>query len=54
MNHFNICPTCIHQNYCVLTTQKEKVWSCSEFDESLPDEVITEIAPINERVLQLV
>lgn len=33
MNHINICPSCIHRNNCVLTTQKEKVWSCSEFDE---------------------
>jgi hypothetical protein len=32
-NHFNICPSCIHSNYCVLTAQKDKVWSCSEFDE---------------------
>lgn len=33
MNHFNICPSCIHRNSCVLTVEKDKVWSCSEYDE---------------------
>ncbi|MFC4689934.1 hypothetical protein ACFO5T_05790 [Dokdonia genika] len=33
-NTFNICPTCIHRDTCVLTTQKSQVWSCSEYDES--------------------
>ena len=33
MNHINICPTCIQRNDCVLTVQKSKVWSCSEYDE---------------------
>ena len=37
MNHFNICPSCIHRNNCVLTAQKDKVWSCSEFDEDIPN-----------------
>ena len=37
MNHFNICPGCIHRNTCVLTMQKDKVWSCSEFDETKPN-----------------
>ncbi|GGX06567.1 hypothetical protein GCM10007384_05350 [Aquimarina muelleri] len=32
-NPFNICPTCVHENTCVLTTQKSQVWSCSEYDE---------------------
>ncbi|MDG5491186.1 hypothetical protein [Psychroserpens sp. SPM9] len=36
MNHFNICPSCMHRNSCVLTAQKDKVWSCSEFDEETP------------------
>ena len=36
MNHFNICPSCMHRSTCVLTTQKNKVWSCSEFDEEIP------------------
>ncbi|MCB0462661.1 MAG: hypothetical protein R2816_06725 [Flavobacteriaceae bacterium] len=36
-NHFNICPGCIHRNTCVLTAQKDKVWSCSEFDEIQPN-----------------
>ncbi|MDD7886778.1 hypothetical protein [Flavivirga sp. 57AJ16] len=38
MNHFNICPDCMHRSYCVLTTQKDKVWSCSEFDEEVPNQ----------------
>ncbi len=29
---FNICPECLHANTCALTTQKSKVWSCSEFE----------------------
>lgn len=33
MNHINICPSCLHVSSCVLTTQKDKVWSCSEYDE---------------------
>ena len=37
MNHINICPSCMHRNSCVLTAQKDKVWSCSEFDEDLPN-----------------
>ena len=28
----NICPDCVHFKTCVLTTQKEKVWSCSEYE----------------------
>ncbi len=38
MNHINICPSCMHRNSCVLTAQKDKVWSCSEFDEDLSNE----------------
>ncbi|WP_165806021.1 hypothetical protein [Marixanthomonas spongiae] len=33
-NSFNICPTCLHRNTCVLTEQKSQVWSCSEYDEA--------------------
>lgn len=33
MSSFNICPSCMHQNSCVLTAQKDKVWSCSDYDE---------------------
>lgn len=33
LNAFNICPTCIHRDTCVLTTQKNQVWSCSEYEE---------------------
>lgn len=40
MNHFSICPSCIHRNNCVLTAQKDKVWSCSEFDEQKANEVL--------------
>jgi len=36
-NAFNICPTCIHSDTCVLTTQKSQVWSCSEYDELAPE-----------------
>ena len=28
----NICPDCVHAKSCVLTTHKETVWSCSEFE----------------------
>ncbi|MBB3124806.1 hypothetical protein FHS04_002333 [Mesoflavibacter sabulilitoris] len=49
MNHFSICTSCSHVNTCVLTAQKDKVWSCSEYDESLPDEVITEVETFQER-----
>ncbi len=30
---FNICPSCMHVATCVLTDQKNLVWSCSEYDE---------------------
>ena len=43
MNHFNICPTCKYIDGCVLTTQKDKVWSCSEFSEIVSFDTITEI-----------
>ncbi|MCL5128424.1 hypothetical protein [Algibacter sp. L4_22] len=39
-NRFNICPSCIHQNTCVLTAQKDKVWSCSEYDEENSETII--------------
>ena len=42
MNPFNICPNCNHLNSCVLTSQKDKVWSCSEYDEQKPKEAILE------------
>ncbi|MDE1208149.1 hypothetical protein [Tenacibaculum larymnensis] len=32
-NPFNICPSCIEVDTCVLTKSKEKVWSCSEYNE---------------------
>lgn len=42
-NSFNICPTCAHVKICVLTEIKEKVWSCSEYDEAQPESENTEI-----------
>ncbi|WP_159017765.1 hypothetical protein [Algibacter sp. L3A6] len=33
VNQFNICPSCVHCKTCVLTSQKDKVWSCSEYEE---------------------
>ena len=58
MNHINICPSCIHRNTCVLTTQKDKVWSCSEYDENTLEEDVLETHNIpkqqNKNVLELV
>jgi len=31
---FSICKDCAHISYCVLTDQKDKVWSCSDYDNS--------------------
>lgn len=28
---FSICKDCVHIRYCVLTDQKDKVWSCSDY-----------------------
>lgn len=38
-NPFNICPSCTEINTCVLTKSKEKVWSCSEYNEVSTEEV---------------
>lgn len=38
----NLCQSCLHVNPCVLTTLKELVFSCSEFDE-INEEVPYEI-----------
>lgn len=54
MNHFNICPSCLHRNNCVLTAQKDKVWSCSEFDEQKTNEVHAEKIEQPKRELELV
>ncbi|WP_161805000.1 hypothetical protein [Lacinutrix mariniflava] len=54
MNHFNICPSCIHSNSCSLTAQKEKVWSCSEFDEIKPSKAIIGNLKQPKRALELV
>ena len=32
-NVFNLCSTCINNTACFLTHVKDKVWSCSEFEE---------------------
>lgn len=32
-NPFNLCARCYHITSCVLTHQKNSVWSCSEFDD---------------------
>lgn len=36
-NTFNICPTCTHREFCVLTDLKNQVWSCSEYEELAPE-----------------
>ncbi|WP_369994500.1 hypothetical protein [Winogradskyella sp.] len=58
MNHINICPSCIHRNSCVLTMQKDKVWSCSEYDEEDGElttlETVRESEKNEERKLELV
>ncbi|MBR9845577.1 MAG: hypothetical protein GYB35_05435 [Algicola sp.] len=54
MNHFNICLSCMHRNYCVLTVQKDKVWSCSEYDETKPDETVLGKTEQPKRILELV
>lgn len=51
-NPFNICPTCAHIQTCVLTEMKEKVWSCSEYDEAQP-ETKTKEKPKPERQLEM-
>ncbi|MBP1840929.1 hypothetical protein [Formosa algae] len=33
--NYSICAECVHCNACVLTTEKEKVSSCSEFESAL-------------------
>ena len=54
MNQFNICPSCIHLNDCVLTAQKDKVWSCSEFDETESSNVDLSKVQQPKHVLELV
>jgi len=52
MNQFNICPSCMHRNNCVLTAQKDKVWSCSEFDEAISE--TQDLEPEQKQTLELV
>ncbi|WP_160289447.1 hypothetical protein [Psychroserpens mesophilus] len=58
MNHINICQSCMHRTNCVLTAQKDDVWSCSEFDEETPKNyglmVIDENEQKKEQELELV
>ncbi|WP_162623340.1 hypothetical protein [Confluentibacter sediminis] len=49
MNHFNICPSCLHRKTCVLTAQKDTVWSCSEYDEAIPSTYHLETVQKRER-----
>ncbi len=51
-NSFNICPTCMHKDTCVLTEQKSQVWSCSEYDEALFEDK-NEPSPIPEMEYEL-
>ena len=48
----------MHRNNCVLTAQKDKVWSCSEFDEEMPNncdlETVKKTGEPKKQVLQLV
>lgn len=37
INHFNLCRSCVHDEYCSLTTQKHSVWECSDHSELLAD-----------------
>ncbi|KAA3651253.1 MAG: hypothetical protein DWP98_03385 [Bacteroidetes bacterium] len=30
----NLCQSCVYLHSCVLTLQKEKVWSCSEYESN--------------------
>ncbi|WP_157757619.1 hypothetical protein [Pseudalgibacter alginicilyticus] len=32
LSQFNICPSCLHVSTCLLTNQKNQVWSCSEYE----------------------
>lgn len=52
-NSFNICPTCAHLKYCVLTEMKEKVWSCSEYDEAKPEAKKIKISELPVRELEM-
>ncbi|WP_452221233.1 hypothetical protein [Lacinutrix salivirga] len=54
MNNFNICPSCIHKDSCVLTNQKDMVWSCSEFDENTINNHLVKPIQKPKRVLELV
>lgn len=54
-NIFNICPTCTHLSVCVLTDSKEKVWSCSDYEEAqTPPTPKPTLTKEQERTLELV
>lgn len=58
MNNISICPSCIYRNNCVLTMQKDKVWSCSEYDKEVTDsnaiETMVQPKENEEKTLELV
>jgi hypothetical protein len=35
INMNSLCRTCIHTTNCVLTSNKNSIWSCSEYEERL-------------------
>tara|TARA_B100000508_G_C11437556_1_gene266886 strand:- start:742 stop:981 length:240 start_codon:yes stop_codon:yes gene_type:complete len=51
-NPFNLCKECLHKHNCVLTDQKDKVFSCSEFDEEIGVELPRSEVPISEEYLE--
>ncbi len=53
LNTFNICPTCIHSATCILTHQKNSVWSCSDYDEKANKVSIPEKSLETERQLEM-
>ncbi|MDO6759250.1 hypothetical protein Q4566_03490 [Tamlana sp. 2_MG-2023] len=54
MNRITICSNCMYMVDCVLTKQKDKVWSCSEYnDDHLKNEVII-LNAVKDRFMNLV
>lgn len=33
LNNKSLCNTCIHAAYCSLTSNKNAIWSCSEYEK---------------------
>lgn len=38
-SQYYLCKECMHMNNCVITSYKEKVFSCSEFDENSTEQL---------------